>query len=252
LPQRKLAYYRSIFSYITSLIRELENYIRRYGDGGISKLNAICFNHSICLAAEKASDYPGCDIKDGSFRTLFQENCLGADCFSGIWGFDQAVNNAVDPTKHSSMSFLATQSVKLKFDTQIEAIRLKAATMLQFPSIKLTGDFEAIFTKLNAAKPLYWDTKEKRLGDVAFEYFKNAFLEEVRLEFANDDEACEAFREAVFRDEVRLRIVDQIAERNGFNFEAVIEEGVLYIQVSSQLNYCGNFCKLIATLRQLR
>lgn len=193
------------------MIQELEHYIRRYGDDGISKQNSICINHSISLAAEKVSDYPGCDVNDGSFRILFQENCPGAGCFSGIWGFDEAVNNAVDPTQHSSMSFLATQSVKLKFDTQVEVIRLEAATMLQFPSIKLTGDLEAIFTKLNAAKPLYWATKETRLGDVAFEYFKNAILEEVRVEFANDDMSCEPFRDAVFRDEVGIRIVDQIA-----------------------------------------
>jgi len=177
---------------------------------------------------------------------------MGTNCFSGIWDFDEAVNNAVDPAEHrSSISFIASQSVKLKFDTQIEAIRLKAASMLQFPSIKLTGDFETIFTKLNAAKPLYWDIKEKRLGDTAFEYFKNAFLEVVRIKFANDDMCCEAFRDAVFRDEVRLRIVDQIAQRNGFHFEAVIEEGVLYIQVSGHLDLRSSVYKLIVTLRQL-
>lgn len=151
------------------------------------------------------------------------------------------------------MSFIATQSVKLKFDTQIEAIRLKAASMLQFPSIKLTGDFETIFTKLKGAKldPSYWAIKEKLLGDVAFQYFKSAFLEVVRIEFANDDMSCEAFRDAIFRNEVKLRIVDKIVERNGFAFEAVIEEGVLYIQVSGQLNLHGTFRQLIATLRQL-
>ncbi len=105
--------------------------------------------------------------------------------------------------------------------------------MLQFPSLKLTGDFETIFTKLNTAKPTHWEMQEKRLGEVAFEYFKNIFLE-VRIEFASDDMSCEAFREAAFRDEVRIRIVDQIAERNQCSFEAVIEEGVLYIQVSGQ------------------
>jgi hypothetical protein len=235
LPQRKLAYYSSKFSYVTSLIGELENYIRRYGDDGILKLNSVCFTHSIRLAAEESSDYPGCDIKDGSLRILFQEKFLGANCSSGIWGFEQAVNNAVDPTENnSSISFIAAQSLKRKFDTQIEAVRLKAASMLQFPSIKLTGDFETIFTKLKAAPkpaPEYWISQEKLLGDVAFEYFRNAFLEEVRIEFSNDDMSCEAFRDAVFRDEVRLRMVDEISGRNGFDFEAVLEEGVLYIQV---------------------
>lgn len=205
----------------------------------------VCFNHSIRLAAaKKVPNNTSCDIKDGSFRILFQENCLGTNCFSGIWDFDEAVNNAVDPTKHSSsISFIATQSVKLKFDTQIEAIRLKASSMLQFPSLKLTADFDTIFTKLKAVKqdPSLWDITEKRLGDVALEYFKSAFLEVVRIEFANDDMSCEAFREAIFGEKVELRIVDKIVERQGFSFEAIIEEGVLYIQVSSQLNFCGNF-----------
>jgi len=245
MPWRiQLAYYSSISSYVTCFIQELEHYIRRYGDDGVTRLNSVCFKHSIGLAAEKISNRTSCDIKDGSFRILFQENCLGVNCFSGIWGFDEAINNAVDPSEHSSsMSFIATQSVKLKFDTQIEAIRLKAASMLQLPSLKLTADFETIFTKLKAAKQesSLWAITEKRLGDVALEFFKSAFLEVVRIEFANDEMSCETFREAIFREKVELRIVDQIVERHGFTFEAVIEEGVLYIQVSSQFNICGTF-----------
>lgn len=141
------------------------------------------------------------------------------------------------------MSFIATQSVKLKFDTQIEAIRLKAASVLQFPSLKLTADFETIFTKLKAAKqePSLWAITEKRLGDAALEFFKSAFLEVVRIEFANNDMSCEAFREAIFQEEVRLKIIDKIVKRHGFSFKAVIKEGVLYIQVSGQFNFYGAF-----------
>jgi hypothetical protein len=239
----QLADYNSTSSYITCLMQELEQYIRRYGDDGVSRLNSVCFNHSIGLtaaAAEQIPDYPSCDIKDGSLRVLFQENWLGANCFSGIWGFEAAVNSAVDPNEQSpSLSFIAAQSVK-KFDAKIEAIRVKAVSMLQFPSLKLTADFETIFTKLKAVKrdPSYWAHQEKLLGDTAFDYFKSAFLEVIRVKFENSDVSCEAFRETIFRAEVRLRIVEKPDELGGFTFEAVIEEGVLYIQVSRQLNPC--------------
>jgi hypothetical protein len=76
---------------------------------------------------------------------------------------------------------------------------------------------------------------EKRLGDVTFEYFKGAFLEVVRIEFPSDDMSCEAFRDAIFRNEVKLSIIDKIFKRHRFSFEAVIEEGAFYIRVSGQL-----------------
>jgi hypothetical protein len=174
----------------------------------------------------------GCDVKDGKLRILFREKRFGINVHSAVYSIKDAVNAAPQPAGSSPrMSFTARQSVKQKYDSRIEEVRLRVAAILGVPSIEFTPNFEQIFQELKERErtarisPIW----EEWLGGIGFNYFKDAFLDTVERRFANDEILCEGFQEAVYRNEVSLRIVKKLVRRN--QFEAVIEDGVLYIQV---------------------
>jgi hypothetical protein len=129
------------------------------------------------------------------------------------------------------MSFTARQSVRLQFDTQVEEVRLTVASILHVPSIKFTPNFEQIFDNIKVIRRARYAGSiwEENFGRTGLSYYKNAFLDVVSRSFANDEILIEAFQEAVYENEVCLRIADKLNTDN--SFEGVIEGGVLYIQV---------------------
>jgi hypothetical protein len=215
------------------MVRQLGAYLLLYGDDGKTQLNIVCPKHSITLEAANIDRDISCDIKDGVFRILFREKWLGVNtATASVYNIADAVNAAPLPVGYGSgMSFTAKQSVKQKYDPEIEAVRSRVAGILQVPYIKLTPNFDQIFEEIKEVQRVrhttsYW---EEQLGRAGLSYFKDAFLTLLSSKFANDEYLCEAFREAVFENEVRLRIVNKLVRRD--LFEAVIEDGVLYIQV---------------------
>jgi hypothetical protein len=230
----KYANLRSIHSYVNGFVRQLEAYLQLYGGDGKEELNTVCPNHSITLEAANIDRDISCDVKDGNLRILFREKRLGVNTSSAsVYKVEDAVNNAPLPAGCSPrMSFTARQSVRLQFDTQIEEVRSTVASILHVPSIKFTPNFEQIFDNIKVIRRArhagsIW---EENFGRTGLSYYKNAFLDVVSRRFANDEILVEAFQEAVYENEVRLRIVDKLNNTDN-SFEGVIEGGVLYIQV---------------------
>lgn len=229
----KYANLRSIHSYVKGFVRQLEAYLQLYGDDGKEELNTVCPNHSITLEAANIDRDISCDVNDGNLRILFREKRLGVNTSSAsVYKVEDAVNNAPLPASCSPrMSFTARQSVRLQFDNQIEEVRLTVASILHVPSIKFTPNFEQIFDDIKVIRRArhagsIW---EENFGRTGLSYYKNAFQDVVSRSFANDEILIEAFQEAVYENEVCLRIVDKLNTDN--SFEGVIEGGVLYIQV---------------------
>jgi hypothetical protein len=233
-PSLQYAYICSIHSYVEGFVRQLEAYLQLYGEEGKTELNALCTNHSITLEASANIDRgSSCDVKDGNIRILYREKQFGVNTYSSsVYKVADAVNAAPLPTSHSpQMSFYARQSVRLQYDTHIEEVRLKAAIILNTPSIKFTPNFEQIYDQIKDIRNAkhagsYW---EESLGRNGLNYYKDAFLDVLSRDFAGDEDLVQAFQESVFKNEICLRIVDKI---QGYSrFEGVIEDGILYIQV---------------------
>ncbi|KAE9364278.1 hypothetical protein N431DRAFT_496826 [Stipitochalara longipes BDJ] len=218
---------------------------------GKIELNSLCTSHSITLEVGNLGTYQniGCDIKDGNLRILYCEKNLGVNVHSVVYDVADAVNIAPLPSGYSpNMSFHARQSVRLQYGTQIEEVRLKAASILSTPSIKFTPNFEQIYDQIKEKQNArqigsYW---QKQFGFIGLQYYKDAFLEALSRDFASDKFLVEDFQEAVSQNEIYLRIVDKI---DGYRkFEGVIEDGILYIQTTAQswgtnINYIG-LCEL--------
>lgn len=226
------AYICSIHSYVEGFVRNLEAYLKLYGEEGKTELNALCTNHSVTLEAAKIDRDSDCDIKDGNIRILYLEERFGVNTYSCLFKVADAVNTAPLPTSYSpQMSFYARQSVRLQYGTQIEEIRLKAASILNTPSIKFTPNFEQIYDQIKDIRNAmhtgsYW---EEELGRNGLSYYKDGFLGVLSRDFAGDEDLVEGFRESVYKNEICLRIVDKAPGWN--SFDGVIEDGILYIQV---------------------
>ena len=73
----------------------------------------------------------------------------------------------------------------------------------------------------------YW---EERFGWTGLSYYKEAFLG-LLPQLARDEILVEGFQSSVFQNEICIRIVDKLDDSWRF-FDGVIEDGILYIQVS--------------------
>jgi hypothetical protein len=221
-----------VHSYVKGFVTQLEAYLKLYGEDGRTELNTLCTNHSITLEAANIDQHISCDVKDGNVRILYREKNLGVNLHSVVYDVADAINTALLPSGYSpKMSFYARQSVRLQYDTKIEEVRLKAASILNTPSIKFTTDFERIYDQLmelpQRRANAYW---EKRLGLTGLSYYKEAFLG-LLSDIAKDKFLVEDFQRSVSQNEICLRIVDKLNVSWGC-FDGVIENGILYIQVS--------------------
>jgi hypothetical protein len=112
------------------------------------------------------------------------------------------------------------------------SVRLKAASILNTPSLKFTPNFDQIYDQIKDirnerhAGSSYW---QEQFGRIGLSYYKDAFLGLLSQDFAGEEFLVEGFQEKVFKNEICLRIVDSVQQYH--RFEGVIEDGILYIQV---------------------
>ncbi|KAN0092335.1 hypothetical protein V8E51_018182 [Hyaloscypha variabilis] len=221
-------------SYVKGFVTQLEAYVKTYGEEGKTELNTRCSNHSITLEAANIAGNMSCDVKDGNFRILYREKSLGVNLHSVVYQLAAAINAApLPPDSSSQISFYARQSVRLQYDTKIEEVRLKAASILNTPSIKFTTNFEQIYSQLmevpHRRENSYW---EERLGWAGLSYYKEAFLG-LLSQLARDEILVEGFQSSVFQNEICIRIVDKLDD-SWRCFDGVIEDGILYIQTTAK------------------
>jgi hypothetical protein len=213
------AYICSIPSYVQGFVRQLKAYLQLYGEEGKTELNALCTNHSITLETATIDGDISCDVKDGNLRILYREKLLGINTHTAaVYNVGDAVNTAPLPTGYSpQMNFYTRQSVRLQYDTQIEEVRLKAAAILNTPSLKFTPNFEHIYEQIKDIRKAlhggssYW---EEQLGGIGLSCYKDAFLNVLSRDFAKDEVLVEVFQDSVCRNEICLRIVGKL---NGYN-----------------------------------
>ncbi|MCJ1247059.1 hypothetical protein MMC30_004270 [Trapelia coarctata] len=226
-------------AYIEGAIYNLQSFVKEYGDDGKNELNEVALKHNITLNFTDNKDiyYCGCDIADGCLRLLFKKGYLGTNIGQAAQELHRAVNAAglaaAGADGGKSLDFNAKQSIKLQFDPKIGEIEAKAQKIMAMPSLKLNGNFEAVFAKLavHAAAggqddlPRDW---QQQIGTDALRYF-DGFVSAIEYAgFAKDDMLQEGFQEGVPKGVVELRVVDKL-EKGSYN-EVVIDDGVLVMQ----------------------
>jgi len=181
-------------------------------------------------------NYCGVDVHEGKLRLVFHPDKLGTN-ISQCLDRDvlaKALNDAPPPEgSTATLSFAARSSIRQSYDPKIESVRARVAEILARPDIKFNPNFEENFAKLQAESKVKktglrkdWETV---LGSYTFLYFKGLASQLEWQKFPDDELLQEGFNDVADKGEVVLRIVDKL-ESGSYN-EAVIQDGVLYLQV---------------------
>ena len=223
-------------SYVSSAIKRIEEFVKKYGGDGRDELNSLASNHAVTLEAtdsEKIGSYNGCDFANGNLRILFRKDMLGYNIGQTMEELPEAVNEAGVAAGGQGLDFAATQDVKANFDPNIPAVEAKAKEILAMPSLRLVPNLEANFMKLIAHAeaggagdlPREW---QKTFGSVVLHHFE-AFVEVIEQGgFSKDEMLQEGFQESIDKGIVEFRIVDKLV-KNRYH-EMILEEGRLVIQ----------------------
>ena len=202
-----------------------------FGDDGKQELNNVCAKHHLVFAPQEDTsfNYGGLEVKDGVLRLVFHENRLGTNTNDVSLEIAKALKDAPPAAGASAFNIDARNSVRDKYDPEIEALRSTIAGLVNMPSLKLNPNFEHNATALADSKDqnASWD---KQIGQATFDYFNSVKFHLERNKFKEDEMLQEGFQEVVTTGEICFRVVDKLAKRT-YN-ELVVEDGVLYVQVS--------------------
>lgn len=228
------------FRYVDSAIYQLKSFKDNYGADGLEELNKVCSAHILTmdLDEEQKFSYCGCDVKDGKLRILFGETRLAVNISDAVQKeyLHKALNEAPAPEgSEETFSYEARSSIKNDYESKIGDVQKKIGTILSRPEIKLVPNFEDTYAKLTAESKKSgtslrsdWQTN---IGSWTFSYFDGLATQLDWQKFGSDELLQEGFNEAVEKQEIAFRIVDKF--KYASYCEVVVEDGVLYIQVSS-------------------
>jgi len=176
-----------------------------------------------------ANTYCGCDITDGKLRILFSETYLGTNISDavGYYTFEKALNKA-EQAEDATLNFFARKGIR-EVEPEIEKLTKEVQTILNNENLKLNPNWVAVFDKLKSSK-MDRDDWDSNLGSFLKYYFEGLVSQLKYQKFDGDDMLQEGFNEVVEKGEIAFRVVDKL-EKSNYN-ECVIEDGVLYLQVS--------------------
>ena len=222
--------------YISEAISSIQSVTETYGDDGKTELNNLASAHVITLqpTSDPEIEYNDCEISEGCLRLLFSKGNLGVNVYRAAENLPVAINDAGKASgaaRIREISFLAAHSIKKAYQLNINAIQFRIAVSVALTELTMSPNFASNYAKLAGYEPDNHDFPkdwERTFGKTTLEYFEGlaSYLEEEG--FGNDDLLAEGFREAVYRGEVMVRIVNELTK--GEFYECVIEDGILYLQ----------------------
>jgi hypothetical protein len=213
------------------LIKNLKEFVQKYGDDGKNEINSVCSNHKIVLAIDDTEkhNYCGSDIKDGNLRLLSHPDKFGSfpsDASNDIVG---ALKNA--PAPAGSMNLATRNGIKTDYEAKVEPVRAAIAKIVGIPDLKLTPNFEYNYGVLDAMGSAAGSDWGAKLGASTLSYFQGVKTSLEKQKFDSDDMLQEGFQEAISEKEITLKIVDKLECGGSYN-EVYIKDGVLIVQVS--------------------
>lgn len=212
------------------LVHNLKRFVNMFGEDGKGEINTVCPKHQVVFGPQDATkfSYGGLVVKDGALHLVFADGKLGVNANDVSVEVAKALKDAPAAPGASSFNIDARNSVRDKYDPNVEAVRASIAGLVNLPSLKLNPNFEhnASMLAKTAEEHTNWD---KQLGAGTLSYFSALENQIKRAGFKGDDMLQEGFQEAAEKGEICFRIVDKLT-KGSYN-EVIFEDGVLYIQV---------------------
>lgn len=214
-----------------ALVYNLKRFVDTFGEDGKGEMNSVCSKHQIIFAPQDTTkfSYGGFEVKDGALRLVFAENKLGTNVSDVSAEFAKALKDAPAAPGASAFNIDARNSVREKYDPNVEEVRSSIAALVNVPNLKLNPNFEHNANML-AKTPNQNSGWDKQIGAATLAYFSGVEGQIKRAGFKDDDMLQEGFQEAIDKGEICFRIVDKLT-KGSYN-EVIIENGVLYVQVS--------------------
>ncbi|KFH43542.1 hypothetical protein ACRE_056920 [Hapsidospora chrysogenum ATCC 11550] len=233
-----------IASYVSDAVSRLRYLIDRLGSELRTEINDACPARILTmdLDEDELFSYCGCKVSaDGKLVIVFRETYLGTNISSALdqSHLEMALNEAPTTRATKPMNFRARMSIagagghsssSSSSSSSIRETQRRLSALLG-GELALVPGYEAVFDKLRASEEKErvedWDAQ---LGPFVHLYFDGLLGYLEYHGFGADQMLREGLLEAVKGGEVRFRLVDEI--KRPYN-EAVIEDGVLYLQVST-------------------
>ncbi|KAK4695767.1 hypothetical protein P7C71_g2048, partial [Lecanoromycetidae sp. Uapishka_2] len=216
------------------------------GEDGKNELNNLASAHILTIEPDEKGkiSYCGSEISGGWFRILFNKEYLGSNMRDSTAELGKTINEAGIATSGSggaALDFNAKQAIKKDYEPGIGAIEARIAKAIAAPVITLHPNFEANFAKIAAYTatgkqstifPREW---QKNIGNNTLAYFRGLADKLEENGFSNDEMLQEGFKDAVEKNEVSLRVVDQLSKSASHHYnESIIEGGVFYMQTTPE------------------
>lgn len=206
---------------------QLNQFVERQGDEVKDEINEICSAHVLTLDYDDTNivDYCGVRVSpDGKLMIVFNEHQFGTNASQAAESNNliKALNDAPSP---KPMSFIVRSSIRRDYDPRIKEIQGKLSKIVK-QELALVPNFEANFEKLKgkAGDDLNWHN----FGNAHLSYFDALVSQLEYQKFGDDDILQEGLLEIMPKNEVHIRVVDQI--KRTYN-EVIAEDGILYLQV---------------------
>jgi hypothetical protein len=186
------------------------------------------------LAVDEEGNYSYCGptIKDGRLFIVFNENYVWTNVNDSLDGLLKVID-AADAASGSAGALSATvrSCIAQDFDPKIGDIQNDIRAILKNDAVTLNPNWEQVATDLASAGSKATDDWQTRVGFLALDYFDAAVRRLKEQNFDSDDMLQEAFAEAVSKNEIALRVVDTLKDSSKSYFQAIVEDGVLYIDI---------------------
>jgi hypothetical protein len=214
-----------------AVVNNVKRFVNMFGEDGKSELNTVCSKHQLVFAPQDTTKYTygGLVVKDSALNLVFADNNLGTNVSDVSVEIAKALKDAPAAPGASAFNIDARNSVRDKYDPNVEEVRSSIAGLVNMPNLKLNSNFEhnASMLAKSADQNPSWDTQ---IGSATLSYFSGVENHLKRQGFKGDEMLQEGFQEAVEKGEICFRIVDKLT-KGSYN-EVIIEDGVLYVQVS--------------------
>ncbi|KAK3989905.1 hypothetical protein QBC44DRAFT_381029 [Cladorrhinum sp. PSN332] len=229
-----------IKAYVEGAIYQIKYLTGRY-ENLKDEINDIAHAHVLTLDVEDANparfSYCGSDVTDGKLRILFVETCLGTNVDYCLQE-DSLLGALNAAPSDKPFSFYARASIRNEYEPQIAEARHDIAQLLgkNDDEVTLTPNFEDTFAKLQeASKKRDSSLREdwqKVIGDFIYRYFSGLVYQMKYQKVGEDELIQEGFLEAVSKNEIAFRIVDNL--KYDSYCECDVEDGVLYLQTKAE------------------
>jgi len=213
-------------SYATGFIYCLKYFIEKYGDEGKDHFNGAVSQSEISVGVNTLGDKAPtitCEVRDGVFWILFNHTSLGYNCdYIG-----DALLAAIEAAPREGLSLRAKHSVDEDYESKIDDLREELGKMIAIPDLVLDPNWEENFKELKAA--VSDEGWQRNFGRTIYDYFDNFKSQLGYQGFKDDDMLQEGLAEVFESKKIVVRVVPKT--KKSYN-EAVIEDGVIYLQVS--------------------